>query len=649
VIRPPSAAGATTDPQLAPRGLPRTTRLLLAVWGVLLELVTWAFLVPWVLATAPAGARSRWLADRLGRGRHPLPATTQARNPQPPDQLPPPADADAAPVGPDRPPGGGQPLPPGSGPRARPQVGPHSGPQVGPHAGRHHGPPSGWSPEQPPGPRAGRLAGPAPTPPTEVDLASGSPRPAGHPTVWIHAAGAGEVAAAFPLVRRLAASGPLLWTTQTAEGLARARGLLAAAEAGTASEASGQAARAITAPDGVPTGQEGPSSGTGDTGGPPALALAPFDRRRALRRFLTTHRVAVVVLVEVELWPGLLASCHDLGVPVVLASARLHPGDLGRYRWLAPLLRPLLATVAFAGAQSLPAARELARLGVPPGVLAVTGDTKRTRAIERFAAVPPGLPGKAADAAATAGPLTVVAASTHPGEEKALLLAWRDWPQLALRLPERPPGAPAEPAPPAPGHPAPGTSQVAGSPPPPARLQAPPDGQPPRLILAPRDPRRATTLIAQARRLGLAASTAPGAPIQVLDRLGTLDAALEVAAVVVLGGSLTGPGAHDPWPAAAAGKPLVVGPRFGAAEPAITALLAAGGAIAMVTPAPTSSSAAHLAAALASALAPLLADAERRTRCGGAARRLAELDATAPTTLLEEVIGALAAPNPRKW
>lgn len=454
-----------------------------------------------------------------------------------------------------------------------------------------------------------------------------TPGVARRPRVLVHAAGVGEIAAASPLVCRLAArlgavSGAVLWSTQTASGLERARGLR---------------------PPGV------------------AVGLLPFDRRHALRDWLADHRVGLVVLIEVELWPGLLAACHDLDLPVVWASARLHPGDLSRYHaarlLLAPLLHPLLAGLALVAAQSPEAASEILALGAPRRRLVVGGDLKRDRALELVGAraqapgggsptdggqrYGPGDRGQRGDGSAAERPLRVVAASTHGGEETHLLRAWREL--VAAR--------------------AVATTTPAVE-----------------LVLAPRDPRRAAGVVQRARRLGLAAQidgadpasdrpaytdragTRPslagqGPPIRVLARYGTLDAALAAADLVILGGSLGGAysgsvgagslggrlggrlgdrlggrlrsrlvgwldgllgdwlggqGAHDPWPAAALGKPLLVGPRHGAAASSLRPLLAAGAALPAAAP-----------SGLARQLASLLAAPAELARRGAAGRLVA--------------------------
>ncbi len=69
----------------------------------------------------------------------------------------------------------------------------------------------------------------------------------------------------------------------------------------------------------------------------------PFDRPAIMRRAVTGLKPRVMVLLETELWPGLLYTLHQAGIPVVMVNARLQARSLKAYRlwpqlwrWLAP-------------------------------------------------------------------------------------------------------------------------------------------------------------------------------------------------------------------------------------------------------------------------------------------------------------------------
>jgi 3-deoxy-D-manno-octulosonic-acid transferase len=211
----------------------------------------------------------------------------------------------------------------------------------------------------------------------------GPPLPA---PVWLHAASVGEVQAAAILVAALRARDarlPLLLTTTTAAGRARACTLFAAA--------------------GV------------------MVCYAPLDLPGAVRRFLRRVRPPLALILETEIWPNLLRACAAANVPLVLVSARISPKSARRYRWLGKPLREALASVAQVGAQSAADAQRFAALGVPAERIAVTGNLKADLSI------PDTVLEKGLQLRARLGPQRPVwvAGSTHEIEEQQVLQAHR--------------------------------------------------------------------------------------------------------------------------------------------------------------------------------------------------------------------------------
>lgn len=71
--------------------------------------------------------------------------------------------------------------------------------------------------------------------------------------------------------------------------------------------------------------------------------FVPFDDPALMRRALASARPRVVVLLETELWPGLLHACREAGVPVLVLNgrltektARIYARTAGLWRALAP-------------------------------------------------------------------------------------------------------------------------------------------------------------------------------------------------------------------------------------------------------------------------------------------------------------------------
>jgi 3-deoxy-D-manno-octulosonic-acid transferase len=204
--------------------------------------------------------------------------------------------------------------------------------------------------------------------------------------IWIHAVSVGEVQAAVPLVRALAARYPerrLLVTTVTPTGAARVRSVF------------------------------------GDS---LSHSYIPFETPRAVRRFFDATRPVIALIMETEIWPNLYHECGARRVPLVLVSARISPRSVSSYRKLLPLFRETLSHGIVIAAQSEADAERFRSLGARPERTRVTGNIKfdielpedlvaRGRELRRryFASRP-----------------VWIAASTHHREEDLLLEAHRE-------------------------------------------------------------------------------------------------------------------------------------------------------------------------------------------------------------------------------
>lgn len=168
------------------------------------------------------------------------------------------------------------------------------------------------------------------------------PLPAKGP-IWLHAASVGEVTSAAPLVaalREALPEIPLVLTTSTSRGAERAERLL---------------------------------------GTQVVHFHAPYDYPGAVRRFLGRLAPRLVIVVERDLRPNVVYQCYRRGIPMVLANARLSARAARRYRWLAPLIRGMLARVTLAACQSREQGRRMVRLGLAPERLLVTGNSRLDR------------------------------------------------------------------------------------------------------------------------------------------------------------------------------------------------------------------------------------------------------------------------------
>lgn len=302
-------------------------------------------------------------------------------------------------------------------------------------------------------------------------LSLGPEMPAG--SVWVHAASVGEAEAAAPLIEALLARGiPTLATTLTASGRDRLRARLPGLQ----------------------------------------VRLAPLDLPWLTSRNVARTRAGVLVLIETELWPNLIWAAARAGACPVVVSGRISDSSYARYRRARPLVASVLRAVWLLGAQSESDRERFVALGLPPDRARVTGDLK----LDRGAAA---LPSEELRAALGPGPL-LVAGSTHPGEEEALLEAWS-----SLR------------------------ADVPGL----------------RLVLVPRHPERVRAVLRTAERHGASAGLrsrgAAEHDVVVVDSIGELGAIYSLAELVFVGGTLRPIGGHNLVEPVQAGKLVVHGPH----------------------------------------------------------------------------------------
>lgn len=299
-------------------------------------------------------------------------------------------------------------------------------------------------------------------------------------------------------------------------------------------------------------------------------AVLPLDLPGAVERFLSRTRPRALLLLEVELWPLLLATCARRGIPVYVVNARMGAGSFRSYHRFRGLLRPALQAIRGVLAQNELWAARCRALGLHPVV--VTGSLKAdvVRPADETAR-----DAEAARLGLPPGPLAskniLLGASTAAGEEEPIIRAWKE----ALQ----------------------------------------PRGW--RLVLCPRHPERGAELAALCQRHGLHpvrsssdALPAPAGAVLIVDEIGRLGALYANAAIAVVGGSWgSGRGGQNMLEAAAAGCATVVGPDTGNQRDGMALLRQAGGVVESDP------------AGLAAALAALAADPAHRARLGSAGQR----------------------------
>ncbi|RUO31841.1 3-deoxy-D-manno-octulosonic acid transferase [Aliidiomarina sedimenti] len=242
----------------------------------------------------------------------------------------------------------------------------------------------------------------------------------------------------------------------------------------------------------------------------------PFDTPLAVRRFLSRVQPRGFVILETELWPNLVAQCHQHGIPVALANARMSARSARGYHKARALMKPVWQALSLVIAQNEDSSERFKALGCQPERVQALGnikfDVQISQAVQAAVAeFKPQLGGRQ----------VITVGSTHEGEERIALDAFKQ------------------------------------------TLQARPDSL---LILVPRHQERFDEVARLVAVSGLrmqrrSDQQALAADTQVLlaDSMGEMLLWFGVSTIATIGGSLIERGGHNPLEAMAFGLPIVSG------------------------------------------------------------------------------------------
>jgi 3-deoxy-D-manno-octulosonic-acid transferase len=303
-------------------------------------------------------------------------------------------------------------------------------------------------------------------------------RPDG-PLVWLHGASVGELTAVFPLIQRL-----------------RERDMRVLITSGTVTSAA-------VVKDRLPADV--------------LHQFIPLDAPRFVYRFLHHWRPDLGLFIESDLWPNLIMASAKGRVPLVLINGRMSEQSFRGWRSLRRTAKAILGKFDMCLAQSALDAERFSELGLP--VVHVTGNLKLD------VPAPPADATKLAELQQAIGDRQVfVAASTHPGEDEAIIEAHRRVRKTRPRL---------------------------------------------LTIIAPRHPHRGKDILGQAVAAGSRGmlrsyGVLPDdrTDIYVADTMGELGLFYRLAHIVFMGGSIVEHGGQNPIEAAKLGRPILHGPHI---------------------------------------------------------------------------------------
>lgn len=102
----------------------------------------------------------------------------------------------------------------------------------------------------------------------------------------------------------------------------------------------------------------------------------PLDFSWSVNAALQRIRPAMLVLMELEIWPNLIRQCHESKIPVVVVNARMSDRSVRGYRRVRRWIAPVLSRISRIAAQSDEYAGRLIELGASPECTTVTGSIK---------------------------------------------------------------------------------------------------------------------------------------------------------------------------------------------------------------------------------------------------------------------------------
>jgi 3-deoxy-D-manno-octulosonic-acid transferase len=305
--------------------------------------------------------------------------------------------------------------------------------------------------------------------------------------IWIHALSVGEVTSAIPLVRALRREYPqedIIFTVTTRQGMEIARREI------------GDEVR--------------------------LLLPMPLDFWWSLRKLIQCIKPALFILVETDIWPGLISLLKKKGIKTVLINGRISPRTLRSYNKCRFFIRRLFNSFELCLMQTDLDRKRILSIGVAPEKVKTAGnikfdsdwlpmgDKERHEWLEALHLEPENI--------------VWVAGSTHEGEEKIILEVYE-----RLRLIS------------------------------PSLL----------LIMAPRNIERADSIMVLCSGMGFKSLlktdlTKDGASydVLILNTIGELGRIYGIGKVSFVGGSLVAQGGHNPLEPASFGHPVLFGPHM---------------------------------------------------------------------------------------
>ncbi len=249
-----------------------------------------------------------------------------------------------------------------------------------------------------------------------------------------------------------------------------------------------------------------------------SISYLPWDLPTLMQRFVNTLKPALLLLAETEFWPGMLKACQKNDIPIIGINTRISDRSFPKYHASRYFWKRWLAPVELFLPQSPLDGERLIAMGVDAEKVHVAGNLK-------YAVQAPNVDSNALRKKLDPSlkrPILLLA-STHDDEEKRLLSMVPAWQRLQSGL---------------------------------------------LTVIVPRHPERFNHVAELTASQGLQYSRwsdeqiNKNSQIILIDGMGILQSLYTIADAVVIAGSLTNIGGHNPIEAAVCGRGVITGPHI---------------------------------------------------------------------------------------
>ena len=140
--------------------------------------------------------------------------------------------------------------------------------------------------------------------------------------------------------------------------------------------------------------------------------IMPFDFFFITRRLIRKMNPKILIIIETEIWPNLINSCHSNGVPIFIANARLSKRTMKTNQLMKSIYKDSLSKITKILCKSERELNNYAELGAVKEKLEVCGNIKLVSEV------------KDSNTKRLIDRKYVLAASTHKDEERQIITEW---------------------------------------------------------------------------------------------------------------------------------------------------------------------------------------------------------------------------------